>query len=766
MNPLEIIARKSDHAWRLSCALAANSMEAEDILQEAWLVATRREADIPEGKEWPWFTGVLANTARASRRRRPMSQLPDEIPANLPEGVDEETLHDLRTALSELEPDLREAVSVTHLVGLNVRDAAEALSIPSSTLHDRVERGLERLRSRLKKHRNVVALLAVLPFPRTPDSYEVMKLPAKGTAGRTGTIAAVALAVCAVLLLVWMFADGNQGTDNSPAIVASTPITKPDDTAPDADNEPPNNSPLEASPENADSESLPEPEPEPEPPAETDSDETAATVTIIGRFVSTGGDPISGAHVWIVSTWWDDDPTIAFGRRDDEPPPPRKFKVTTTTDNNGRFSLADVPDGAEARVFAAHPEYHCKRLSESTRSSTERGFGISMSELTAGAGVTMMSEEGDGGGFAAVTAAEGLKVELTASPAAWLTGRVLDPDGGTIEGAHLRVESGVRWDHLLLAGTDRNGFYRLATFGDEEEYTALITAPNFRPREITIKPRFGGAELDVVLRRAAVVYGKFTPDDPDELFGLTVHVSCPGERHKDNIHHETGEYRVDTLEVGRSYRVRVVDEGFWGSRDVVHAESDWFIASETPIEINLSVTAKAKCEVVIPAEAFGDDDAVVIGGVWERDRHPSMFTSMLKGHKLGTAKRDTPTFTAEWTRDGTVTIFVIPKSLHSSLLEIASRYEELWVAVRCEVFKGQVVNARPVRYQRAWIRGTVTKDTEIYPVYDKPLAISDDQRVSTTLPAGEHEDYGLFWPGKYTINGKEIYLKPGENYLE
>jgi hypothetical protein len=391
---------------------------------------------------------------------------------------------------------------------------------------------------------------------------------------------------------------------------------------------------------------------------------------------------------------------------------------------------------------------------------------MSSSEPKARPGETRMSEEGDGGGYASVTAAEGVEVELTAAPAAWLTGQVLDPDGGTIAGAHLRVETGVRRRHLLLAGTDRAGLYRLGTWGDEQEYTVEVSAPNFRPRELQIQPRFGGATLDIVLQRAGVVYGKYTSEDADKLHGLNVHVVCPGERHKTFVHFETGEYRVDTLEIGRSYQVKIVKEGFWSSDDSVLAASAWFIATATPMEINLTETAKARCEVVIPAAAFGEDETVVIGGVWERDRHPSVFASMLKGHKLGTAKRDTPTFTVEWTRDGTVTIFVIPKSLHKNLLEIATRYEELWVAVRCEVFKGQLVSAHPVRYQRAWIKGNVAEETEIYPVYDKPLVISEDQRVSTTLPAGEHEDYGLFWPGKYKINGKEITLNPGENILE
>ena len=58
-------------AWRLAYALVGNAADAEDVVQEAFVVATRKPHAIPsDGDGWPWIAAVVTNAARNLRRVR------------------------------------------------------------------------------------------------------------------------------------------------------------------------------------------------------------------------------------------------------------------------------------------------------------------------------------------------------------------------------------------------------------------------------------------------------------------------------------------------------------------------------------------------------------------------------------------------------------------------------------------------------------------------------------------------------------------------
>jgi hypothetical protein len=70
--------------------------------------------------------------------------------------------------LEELPPELEEAVRLTHLAGVSYRSAARTVGVDHKTIKARADRGVERLRARLKDTVWLAALLSGM----LPDEQE------------------------------------------------------------------------------------------------------------------------------------------------------------------------------------------------------------------------------------------------------------------------------------------------------------------------------------------------------------------------------------------------------------------------------------------------------------------------------------------------------------------------------------------------------------------------------------------------------------------
>lgn len=136
-------------------ALARNSAEAEDLVQDAFERALRHLAD---GKPAPrnpraWLVTILHNAfIDRVRSRRQMSDKVEDRPAPEPEPEPvwaETTLDDVRRALAEIDPDLRAAFELHYLEGLRYREVARRLSIPENTVASRLFRARLALRHKL-----------------------------------------------------------------------------------------------------------------------------------------------------------------------------------------------------------------------------------------------------------------------------------------------------------------------------------------------------------------------------------------------------------------------------------------------------------------------------------------------------------------------------------------------------------------------------------------------------------------------------------------
>ncbi|MCK6440579.1 MAG: sigma-70 family RNA polymerase sigma factor, partial [Planctomycetes bacterium] len=176
----------AERAWRFACSLMGNAADADDVVQEAFVIAARKAHAIPNDDPWPWFAAVLANVARNARRKRAhaarfghrpgddaMSGLSGHDPDPADAMADEEFAKYLRESLAGLPDAEREAVTITAIAGLSYRDAAEVLGVPFGTLTSRVHQGLATLRQRLgRPEEAIVRTLGVLPFAPPPGGFE------------------------------------------------------------------------------------------------------------------------------------------------------------------------------------------------------------------------------------------------------------------------------------------------------------------------------------------------------------------------------------------------------------------------------------------------------------------------------------------------------------------------------------------------------------------------------------------------------------------
>lgn len=164
-----LMRRYNQTLYRTARGVLRNDSEAEDIVQEAYLLAYRSIGSFRgEAKLSTWLIRIVVNLAirRKQRQRRD-----DAIFADVPDAADEETRdmgeHDPRTPETEASngelrqllethidrlPDLyREVFVLRGVEELSVEETAEILGIPEATVRTRFFRARHFLREGLAK---------------------------------------------------------------------------------------------------------------------------------------------------------------------------------------------------------------------------------------------------------------------------------------------------------------------------------------------------------------------------------------------------------------------------------------------------------------------------------------------------------------------------------------------------------------------------------------------------------------------------------------
>ncbi len=137
---------------KIAAYLAHDRQGAEDLVQSTFLVALERRAEFDTTRAvMPWLCGIVANLARAERRRaqRPVRSFekPDRDPAAAAE------LQEFRAAFESARDGLGQPYrSVLELYldhGSSANEIARLLDRPAGTVRAQIARGLEMLRKRL-----------------------------------------------------------------------------------------------------------------------------------------------------------------------------------------------------------------------------------------------------------------------------------------------------------------------------------------------------------------------------------------------------------------------------------------------------------------------------------------------------------------------------------------------------------------------------------------------------------------------------------------
>lgn len=161
MSPdLETLLDRSGWVNRLARSLVADPHAADDLVQEAWIVALQRG---PEGVDRPglerWLSAVVRNLARDRRRgerRRRARELDAgerDAEAGALDGaamLDQLDAHRrVVEAVRSLDEPYRTAILMRYFDGATPTRIARRLGVPVRTVHSRLHRGLSKLRERL-----------------------------------------------------------------------------------------------------------------------------------------------------------------------------------------------------------------------------------------------------------------------------------------------------------------------------------------------------------------------------------------------------------------------------------------------------------------------------------------------------------------------------------------------------------------------------------------------------------------------------------------
>ncbi|MGE0192981.1 MAG: RNA polymerase sigma factor [Planctomycetota bacterium] len=140
---------------RLAGRLVRSEAEADDVVQDAWVIALEREGPAPK-KPRAWLAGIVRHraqrTARDAARRRTRHERaarPEAIDATVDVAARLEVQRRIAEAVASLEEPGRTVIVLRYLDGETPARIAERLGVPVRTVESRLRRAREALRERL-----------------------------------------------------------------------------------------------------------------------------------------------------------------------------------------------------------------------------------------------------------------------------------------------------------------------------------------------------------------------------------------------------------------------------------------------------------------------------------------------------------------------------------------------------------------------------------------------------------------------------------------
>jgi len=151
----EVVLPHLDAAFNYARWLTRSDVEAEEVVQDAYVRALRFFSALRGGDARAWLLTIVRNAyfARGPRHVDVFTALPSEDAGSRaddeldPEALvlQQETVSQVRDALEQLPLDFREAIVLRELEGLSYREIASVTNVPIGTVMSRLARARERL---------------------------------------------------------------------------------------------------------------------------------------------------------------------------------------------------------------------------------------------------------------------------------------------------------------------------------------------------------------------------------------------------------------------------------------------------------------------------------------------------------------------------------------------------------------------------------------------------------------------------------------------
>ncbi len=136
--------------YRLACAMLHDARAAEDIVQEASLIAWRKFGTVRDHTRLrPWFLGIVANECRNARRKKWISRVTLGLPDWLSiRSWEERSVQgaDLRRELLRLEHGDRVVVALFFYLDMPLDEVAAVVGASVNATRARLYRSIRRLR--------------------------------------------------------------------------------------------------------------------------------------------------------------------------------------------------------------------------------------------------------------------------------------------------------------------------------------------------------------------------------------------------------------------------------------------------------------------------------------------------------------------------------------------------------------------------------------------------------------------------------------------
>jgi len=137
-------------AYRLACAMLHDAPAAEDVVQEASLIAWRKVGRLDDrSKLRAWFFGIVANECRNARRRTWARAVNVGLPNELSVASAEDpavSRADLRRALQQLSHEDRLVVVLYFYLDTPLEDVAVVAGTSFAAVRNRLYRAIRRMR--------------------------------------------------------------------------------------------------------------------------------------------------------------------------------------------------------------------------------------------------------------------------------------------------------------------------------------------------------------------------------------------------------------------------------------------------------------------------------------------------------------------------------------------------------------------------------------------------------------------------------------------